>query len=137
MTKQKLSQQQRETIFVLLLFVIPFLSPGLALLLGLVVALSIGNPFIQHNKVFTKMLLQASVVGLGFGMNVEQAISAGKTGILFTIFSIAITMILGLLFGKLLKINKDTTILVAGGTAICGGSAIAALGPVIDAKIEI
>ena len=134
MTKQKLSQQQRETIFVLLLFVIPFLSPGLALLLGLVVALSIGNPFIQHNKVFTKMLLQASVVGLGFGMNVEQAISAGKTGILFTIFSIAITMILGLLFGKLLKINKDTTILVAGGTAICGGSAIAALGPVIDAK---
>ena len=134
MIQLQLSQKNREIIFVLLLFVIPFLSPGLALLLGLLVALTMGNPFIQHNKVFTKILLQASVVGLGFGMNIEQAISAGKTGIMFTIFSIAITMGLGLLFGKLLKINKDTTLLVSGGTAICGGSAIAALGPVINAK---
>ena len=109
MIQLQLSQKNREIIFVLLLFVIPFLSPGLALLLGLIVALTMGNPFIQHNKVFTKILLQASVVGLGFGMNIEQAISAGKTGIIFTIFSIAITMGLGLLFGKLLKINKDTT----------------------------
>ena len=109
MIQLQLSQKNREIIFVLLLFVIPFLSPGLALLLGLLVALTMGNPFIQHNKVFTKILLQASVVGLGFGMNIEQAISAGKTGIIFTIFSIAITMALGLLFGKLLKINKDTT----------------------------
>ena len=106
MIQLQLSQKNREIIFVLLLFVIPFLSPGLALLLGLIVALTIGNPFIQHNKVFTKILLQASVVGLGFGMNIEQAISAGKTGIMFTIFSIAITMGIGLLFGKLLKINK-------------------------------
>jgi len=134
MIQLQLSQKNREIIFVLLLFVIPFLSPGLALLLGLIVALTMGNPFIQHNKVFTKILLQASVVGLGFGMNIEQAISAGKTGIIFTIFSIAITMGLGLLFGKLLKINKDTTLLVSGGTAICGGSAIAAISPVIKAE---
>ena len=134
MFEQKLSLKTRETLFVLQLFLIPFLSPGLALLLGLIVALTIGNPFIQHNKVFTKILLQASVVGLGFGMNIEQAISAGKTGFIFTIFSISITMGLGLFFGKLLKLNKDTAILVSGGTAICGGSAIAALGPVINAK---
>ncbi len=131
---RKISHQTKETIFVILLFVVPFLSPGLALLMGLVVALTIGNPFIQHNKVLTKILLQASVVGLGFGMNLEQAVSAGKTGIIFTIFSIAITMGVGLIVGKLLKLNKDTTILVSGGTAICGGSAIAALGPVIKAK---
>ena len=77
MIQLQLSQKNREIIFVLLLFVIPFLSPGLALLLGLIVALTMGNPFIQHNKVFTKILLQASVVGLGFG---RQILTAGKTG---------------------------------------------------------
>lgn len=102
--------------------------------LGLIVALTIGNPFIKHNKVFTKILLQASVVGLGFGMNVEQALEAGKTGFIFTVFSIAITIGLGLLIGRWLKVGKDTRLLVSGGTAICGGSAIAALGPVINAK---
>src|SRR5574344_2316020 len=63
MIQLQLSQKNREIIFVLLLFVIPFLSPGLALLLGLIVALTMGNPFIQHNKVFSKMLVEASVVG--------------------------------------------------------------------------
>ena len=124
----------RETIFVILLFFIPFLSPGLSLLLGLIVALTIGNPFIQHNKIFTKILLQASVVGLGFGVHLNEALAAGKDGFIFTIFSIAITMGLGLWIGRLLHVNKDTRTLVAGGTAICGGSAIAALGPVINAK---
>ena len=124
----------RETIFVILLFFIPFLSPGLSLLLGLIVALTIGNPFIQHNKIFTKILLQASVVGLGFGVHLNEALAAGKDGFIFTIFSIAITMGLGLWIGRMLHVNKDTRTLVAGGTAICGGSAIAALGPVINAK---
>ena len=129
-----MSQKMRETIFVILLFFIPFLSPGLSLLLGLIVALTIGNPFIQHNKIFTKILLQASVVGLGFGVHLNEALAAGKDGFIFTIFSIAITMGLGLWIGRLLHVNKDTRTLVAGGTAICGGSAIAALGPVINAK---
>ena len=129
-----MSQKMRETIFVILLFFIPFLSPGLSLLLGLIVALTIGNPFIQHNKIFTKILLQASVVGLGFGIHLNEALAAGKDGFIFTIFSIAITMGLGLWIGRLLHVNKDTRTLVAGGTAICGGSAIAALGPVINAK---
>ncbi len=134
MLQDKISLQARETIFVLFLFAIPFLSPAVALFLGLVVALTFGNPFIKHNKVFTKILLQAAVVGLGFGMNLENALEAGKTGIIFTIFSIAITMLLGLWIGKMLKVNKDTRTLVSGGTAICGGSAIAALAPVINAK---
>ena len=129
-----LSQKSRETIFIILLFLVPFLTPATALLSGLVVAFTIGNPFVQHNKIFTKMLLQASVVGLGFGMNLTEALEAGKTGFVFTIFSIALTMGLGLWIGKLLKVNIGTRTLVSGGTAICGGSAIAAIAPVIKAK---
>lgn len=134
MFENRLDLRTREIIFIILLLFIPFLSPGLSLFLGLVVALTIGNPFLKHNGVFTKILLQASVVGLGFGMNVGQAVEAGKTGFVFTLFSIGITMGLGLWIGKMLHVNKDTRTLVAGGTAICGGSAIAALGPVINAK---
>jgi uncharacterized membrane protein YadS len=129
----KLSQKSRETIFIILLFLVPFLTPATALLSGLIVAFTIGNPFVQHNKIFTKILLQASVVGLGFGMNLTEAMEAGKTGFVFTIFSIALTMGLGLWIGKLLKVNIGTRTLVSGGTAICGGSAIAAVAPVIDA----
>ena len=129
-----LSQKNRETIFIILLFLVPFLTPATALLSGLIVAFTIGNPFVQHNKVFTKILLQASVVGLGFGMNLTEAMEAGKTGFVFTIFSIALTMGLGLWIGKLLKVNVGTRTLVSGGTAICGGSAIAAIAPVIKAK---
>ncbi len=130
----QLSQKSRETIFIILLFLVPFLTPAIALLSGLIVAFTIGNPFVQHNKIFTKILLQASVVGLGFGMNLTEAMEAGKIGFVFTIFSIALTMGLGLLIGKLLKVNVETRTLVSGGTAICGGSAIAAIAPVIKAK---
>ena len=130
----QLSQKSRETIFIILLFLVPFLTPATALLSGLIVAFTIGNPFVQHNKIFTKILLQVSVVGLGFGMNLTEAMEAGKTGFVFTIFSIALTMGLGVLIGKLLKVNTGTRTLVSGGTAICGGSAIAAIAPVIKAK---
>ena len=129
-----LSQKTRESIFVILLFLVPFLTPATALLSGLIVAFTVGNPFVQHNKIFTKILLQASVVGLGFGMNLTDAIDAGKTGFIFTVFSIIITMLLGLWIGRLLKVSFGTRTLVAGGTAICGGSAIAAIAPVIKAK---
>lgn len=131
-----LSQKSKETIFIVLLLLVPFCSPAIALLMGLIVALTIGNPFIKHNGIFTKILLQASVVGLGFGMDIEKAMEAGKTGLGFTVFSIAITIMLGMLIGKWLKIKWNTRMLVSGGTAICGGSAIAAIGPVINAKEE-
>ena len=134
MSKIQLNKNQKEVLFIVALFLVPFLDPGFALLLGLILSLTIGHPFLAINSRITHILLQISVVGLGFGMNVEEAIEAGKTGILFTIFSIVVTIGLGLFFTSKLKVNRDTGFLVSGGTAICGGSAIAALAPVIKAK---
>lgn len=129
-----ISKNHKEVIFITAMFVVPFLEPGVALLLGLLMSLTIGHPFLSINSRVTHILLQISVVGLGFGMNVEQAVEAGKSGILFTIVSIAVTLGLGLFLTRRLKVAKDTGFLVSGGTAICGGSAIAALAPVIKAK---
>lgn len=112
----------------------PFSSPPVALLLGFVFAQFIGHPFVQLNSKSTSLLLKVSVVGLGFGMNVTQAMEAGKSGILLTIASISLTIGLGLLIGKLFKLEKKTSLLVSSGTAICGGSAIAAIGPVVGAS---
>ena len=86
MSKIQLNKNQKEVLFIVALFLVPFLDPGFALLLGLILSLTIGHPFLAINSRITHILLQISVVGLGFGMNVEQAIEAGKTGILFTIF---------------------------------------------------
>ncbi|UFH36980.1 YeiH family protein [Flavobacterium acetivorans] len=108
-----------------------FISPAIALLLGLVVANLSGHPFLEFNHKATNILLQISVVGLGFGMNVNSALSAGKEGFLFTVASIFSTLILGFFLGKWLRIEKKTSHLISCGTAICGGSAIAAIAPVI------
>jgi uncharacterized integral membrane protein (TIGR00698 family) len=126
----------RKGIFIvaLLLCLTPWIDPPLALFLGLLLSQTIGHPFIQHNKKATKQLLQYSVIGLGFGMNLQQAAEAGKQGVLFTVVSIAVTIGLGLLVGRLLKIKRNTVTLVSVGTAICGGSAIAAVSPIIEAK---
>ncbi|MDP9047247.1 MAG: putative sulfate exporter family transporter [Bacteroidota bacterium] len=112
----------------------PFASPAIALLLGLVIAQFTGHPYIHLNHQATNLLLQASVVGLGFGMNVHSAMQAGREGVLFTVASISGTLIFGSLLGKLLNIEKKTSYLIASGTAICGGSAIAAISPVIKAE---
>ena len=109
-------------------------SPAIALLLGLLVAQTIGHPYLHLNNKATHVLLQASVVGLGFGMNVNTALQAGKQGILFTIVSIAGTLLMGYFLGKQLKTGKKTSFLISAGTAICGGSAIAAISPVIKAE---
>ena len=126
----------REMIFgvALIACLTPWVSPPAALLLGLIIALFIGHPFLHLNHKATHILLQLSVVGLGFGMNAGSALKAGKEGILFTVASITGTLLFGLLLGKLLKIEKKTYTLIACGTAICGGSAIAALSPVIKAE---
>ncbi len=108
-----------------------FISPPIALLLGLVVANLSGHPFLELNHKATNILLQVSVIGLGFGMNVNSALSAGKEGFIFTIASIFCTLILGFFIGKWFKIEKKTSHLISCGTAICGGSAIAAIAPVI------
>jgi uncharacterized integral membrane protein (TIGR00698 family) len=129
----KISILQQQSIFVaLLLFCMTsYVSPPIALLLGLIVANLSGHPFLHLNHKVTNILLQVSVVGLAFGMNVNSALSAGKEGFIFTIASIFSTLLLGTLLGKWLKIEKKTSHLISCGTAICGGSAIAAIAPVI------
>lgn len=114
----------------------PVVTPPIALFLGLIFAQFIGHPYLHLNKKITTNLLQFSVVGLGFGMNLQTAMKAGSEGLAFTIASIAGTLILGALLGKWLTIDRKTSHLISSGTAICGGSAIAAVGPVIQAEEE-
>ena len=112
-----------------------WVTPPVALFVGLVFALLCGQAYPKFNKKVSKKLLQYSVVGLGFGMNLHASLASGKEGMLFTIISVIGTMLLGMFIGrKLLKVNRDTSYLISSGTAICGGSAIAAVGPVIKAK---
>lgn len=101
--------------------------------MGLVVAQFIGHPYLHLNHKATHVLLQVSVVGLGFGMNVTSAMKAGKQGIIFTMVSIIGTLAIGFVIGRFLKIEKKTSYLISAGTAICGGSAIAAVSPVVNA----
>lgn len=126
----------RELIFLLaLVFCLsPLISPPLALLLGIGIAQFIGHPYMHLNHKATHILLQVSVVGLGFGMNVNSALQAGKEGFMFTVVSIFGTLLFGYFLGKILKINRKTSFLISTGTAICGGSAIAAVSPVIKAE---
>lgn len=128
--------QKITFILLIIICLTPFVSPPIALALGLVAAFTFGNPFPEQTKKTTRLLLQISVVGLGFGMNLGKVIEAGKDGILFTIVTIFGTLSLGYLIGKLLKINNKVSNLISSGTAICGGSAIAAVAPVIDAESE-
>ena len=112
-----------------------WVTPPVALFAGLVVALTCGEAFPQVNKKVSKYLLQYSVVGLGFGMNLQASLASGREGMEFTVVSVVGTMLVGMLIGhKLLKVNRDTAYLISSGTAICGGSAIAAVGPVLKAK---
>jgi len=131
-----ISSKISKIIFILgaTLCLTPFVSPAIALLMGLIVAQFTGHPYLHLNHKATNLLLQASVVGLGFGMNIHTAMQAGKEGVLFTVASISGTLIFGYLMGKWLSIEKKTSYLISAGTAICGGSAIAAISPVIKAE---
>ena len=112
-----------------------WVTPPVSLFLGLLFALLCGQAYPKFNKKVSKKLLQYSVVGLGFGMNLHASLASGKEGMIFTIISVVGTMLIGMFIGcKLLKVNRDTSYLISSGTAICGGSAIAAVGPVIKAK---
>lgn len=135
-TLLNLNDSVRKVIFILcvVLCLTPFISPAIALLLGLIIAQVLGHPYLHLNHKATHLLLQTSVVGLGFGMNVHSAMQAGKEGVLFTVASITSTLVFGFLIGKWLKIEKKTSYLISNGTAICGGSAIAAISPVIKAE---
>ncbi|MGS2761577.1 YeiH family protein [Sinomicrobium sp. M5D2P9] len=126
----------REIVFITLVILClsSLISPPVALLLGVMTAWFIGHPYMHLNSKASHLLLQVSVVGLGFGMQADSALKAGKEGILLTVISIFGTLVLGFVLCRLLKIEKKTAYLVAIGTAICGGSAIAAVAPVIQAK---
>ena len=129
---------RQKVVFYIFLFacLTPYVSPPIALGLGLFLALKIGNPFSRTTGKATRYLLQFSVVLLGFGMNLANVIKAGKDGIYFTVATIFGTLFFGFLLGKLLKVNGKISALISSGTAICGGSAIAAVAPAIDADGE-
>lgn len=109
------------------------ISPPVALFLGLIFAFIFGIPYPVFNKKLSKYLLQASVVGLGFGMNLQKSLQSGADGMLFTIVSVIGVMVIGVLLGRYMRIQEKTSYLISSGTAICGGSAIAAVGPVLRA----
>jgi len=112
------------------------LSPPLALLGGLLYGLTLAHPFHIESKSLAKFLLQASVIGLGFGMNLHEVIQAGRSGFLYTAVSITAAMLLGLGLGYLINVSRKASFLISAGTAICGGSAIAAVGPIAGANEE-
>lgn len=132
-------------ITIIALIVIPFaafgmqwavISAPIALLCGLVYAFVFENPFPKFNKKCSKYLLQVAVVCLGFNMNLQESLKSGADGMMFTVVSVVGVMAMGVLFGYWLHLNRKTSYLISSGTAICGGSAIAAVGPVLKADTD-
>ena len=111
-------------------------SPAIALLGGLIYGLTLAHPFHVESRNLTRFLLQASVVALGFGMNLHEVLQAGRSGLVYTALSITAAMLLGLSLGYVIRVAKKPSYLISAGTAICGGSAIAAVGPIAGASDE-
>jgi len=111
----------------------PWASPPMALLVGLVFGAIATHPYPGESRQISKYLLQAAVVGLGFGMNLQQVVRAGRSGFIYTAVGIAFALIVGTLIGKMVAVQQRPSFLISTGTAICGGSAIAAVGPVVGA----
>jgi uncharacterized integral membrane protein (TIGR00698 family) len=113
-----------------------FASPPIALALGLIFGLAFTHPYGAGARKLSRFLLQASVVGLGFGMNLHEVIRVGRTGFLYTLLSISFTMLAGMALAAMFKVERTPAFLISTGTAICGGSAIAAVGPITHASDE-
>lgn len=112
------------------------LSPPVALASGILFGLNFAHPYLAISRKLSKFLLQASVVALGFGMNLHEVVKAGQRGFVYTVLGILVAMLTGLALGKLLGVRGNSSYLIAAGTAICGGSAIAAVGPILQADEE-
>lgn len=128
-------KKHAKTVFLLLLILAAtgLVSSPVALLAGIVFGFTFAvHPFAGESRELSRFLLQASVVGLGFGMNLHEVVHAGKAGFLYTALSISAAMLLGWLMGRLLGVAKKASFLITIGTAICGGSAIAAIAPIIE-----
>ena len=110
-----------------------YISPPIALTVGIIFGLSVAHPLPADSKDLSRFLLQASVVALGFGMNLHEVIKAGKSGFVYTALGISFALIVGLALGKFLQVRGNASYLITTGTAICGGSAIAAIAPIIQA----
>ncbi|WP_343686933.1 YeiH family protein [Chryseobacterium gleum] len=127
------NEMTRKIFFIVLavLCLTPLISSPIALALGFALAVFMGNPFEKHLHQYIHLLLQISIVGLGFGLKLDEALNAGKTGLMLTIVSIVTVMVLGYFLGKIFKLESPLSYLLSAGTAICGGSAIAAVSPII------
>ena len=127
-----------KTIFFLLVILSAtgFISPPIALCAGIIFGLAFLHPFAADSRALARFLLQASVVALGFGMNLHEVVKAGRSGFIYTAVGISFALLVGSLIGKLLAVRGTTSFLISTGTAICGGSAIAAVGPIVQASEE-
>jgi uncharacterized integral membrane protein (TIGR00698 family) len=112
------------------------ISPPVALSLGIIFGLSVRHPYPHFSRSAARILLQVSVVALGFGMNLHEIVKAGRSGFIYTALGISFSLIVGLALGKFLRIGGNASYLITAGTAICGGSAIAAIGPILHADDE-
>jgi uncharacterized integral membrane protein (TIGR00698 family) len=112
------------------------LSPPVALTVGILFGLSFPHPYINESRGIARTLLQSSVVALGFGMNLHEVLKAGRSGFIYTALGISFALLVGLALGKLLQVRGNSSFLITTGTAICGGSAIAAIGPILQANEE-
>jgi uncharacterized integral membrane protein (TIGR00698 family) len=110
-----------------------FISPPVALTAGILFGLSVAHPLPADSRDLSRFLLQASVVALGFGMDLHEVIKAGRSGFLYTALGISFALVVGLGLGKVLRVRGKSSFLITAGTAICGGSAIAAVGPIVQA----
>lgn len=113
---------------------LPFVSPAIALFMGLLLGFTVGNPYIKQSSRASKYLLQFAVVGLGFGMNLYESLQSGKEGMLFTVVSVVGVLAFGYWLGRRMLVDTKTSYLISSGTAICGGSAIAAVAPILKAN---
>lgn len=113
-----------------------FVSPPVSLVAGIVLGLSFTHPYPSASGTFARILLQVAVVALGFGMNLHEVVKAGRSGFLYTAVGISFALAVGLSLGKLFDVRGNSSYLITAGTAICGGSAIAAVGPILHADDE-
>ena len=112
------------------------LSPPVALTLGILFGLCFAHPYAAATRISARILLQVCVVALGFGMNLHEVLKAGRSGFVYTALGISFALLVGLALGKMLRVRGNSSFLITAGTAICGGSAIAAVGPILHADDE-
>lgn len=130
--ENKIRNYKQIYLFIICLCFMPFMSPPIALSIGLILAIA-GMKCPDLHK-YTSKILQASIVLMGFGMSMNEVITASKTGFMISMISVTVVMLLGIFLGKLFKVDKNIALLISTGTAICGGSAIAAVAPIIKSK---